>query len=129
MKKASSDDASAAKSGGRGTRFSVAMDPAAAALNASVAFDRRLLRDDVRGSQAHARMLAAVGLIAPADAEAIVAGLDRGGGGGTRGGRGPRAGGGENHTKMGRRVTGPFCGPGGRPPTPPRRPDHGGSAP
>jgi argininosuccinate lyase len=53
------------------------MDEAAAALNASVAFDRRLLRDDVRGSQAHARMLAAVGLISQQDAEAIVAGLDR----------------------------------------------------
>jgi hypothetical protein len=32
------------------------MDPAAAALNASVGFDRRLLHDDVHGSQAHARM-------------------------------------------------------------------------
>jgi argininosuccinate lyase len=53
------------------------MDPAAAALNASVAFDRRLLRDDVRGSQAHARMLAAVGLIAADDARAIVEGLDK----------------------------------------------------
>jgi argininosuccinate lyase len=53
------------------------MDPAAAALNASVHFDRRLLRDDVRGSQAHARMLAAAGLISAADAEAIVGGLDR----------------------------------------------------
>src|SRR3954447_2849448 len=77
MKKASSDDASAAKSGGRGARFSVAMDPAAAALNSSVAFDRRLLHDDVRGSQAHARMLAAVGLLDAADAKAIVEGLDR----------------------------------------------------
>jgi argininosuccinate lyase len=64
-------------SGGRGARFSGAMDPAAAALNASIQFDRRLLRDDVRGSQAHARMLASAGLIAAADAEAIVAGLDR----------------------------------------------------
>jgi argininosuccinate lyase len=71
-----SDDGSA-RSGGRGARFSVAMDPAAAALNASVAFDRRLLRDDVRGSQAHARMLAAVGLISANDARAIVEGLDR----------------------------------------------------
>jgi argininosuccinate lyase len=53
------------------------MDPAAAALNASVAFDRRLLRDDVRGSQAHARMLAAVGLISADDADKIVAGLDQ----------------------------------------------------
>src|SRR5438445_12269689 len=62
--------------GGRGARFHAAMDPAAAALNASIAFDRRLLRDDVRGSQAHARMLAAVGLISTADADIIVAGLD-----------------------------------------------------
>jgi argininosuccinate lyase len=53
------------------------MDPAAAALNASVSFDRRLLSDDVRGSQAHARMLASVGLISAADAAAIVDGLDR----------------------------------------------------
>jgi argininosuccinate lyase len=53
------------------------MDPAAAALNASIAFDRRLLRDDVRGSQAHARMLAAVGLITQQDADAIVTGLER----------------------------------------------------
>jgi argininosuccinate lyase len=68
---------SSVKSGGRGARFQSAMDPAAAALNASIDFDRRLLRDDVRGSQAHARMLAAVGLIAPADADAIVAGLDQ----------------------------------------------------
>src|SRR5579862_1520091 len=64
-------------SGGRGARFSGAMDPAAAALNASIDFDRRLLRDDVRGSQAHARMLASVGLISAADAEAIAKGLDQ----------------------------------------------------
>jgi argininosuccinate lyase len=64
-------------SGGRGARFAGAMDPAAAALNASVHFDRRLLRDDVRGSQAHARMLAAAGLVSAADAEAIVVGLDK----------------------------------------------------
>jgi argininosuccinate lyase len=64
-------------SGGRGARFAGAMDPAAAALNASVHFDRRLLRDDVRGSQAHARMLAAAGLIGAGDADAIVAGLER----------------------------------------------------
>jgi argininosuccinate lyase len=53
------------------------MDPAAAALNASIGFDRRLLRDDVRGSQAHARMLASVGLITAADADAIARGLDQ----------------------------------------------------
>jgi argininosuccinate lyase len=64
-------------SGGRGARFAGAMDPAAAALNASIDFDRRLLRDDVRGSQAHARMLASVGLISAADAETIAKGLDQ----------------------------------------------------
>jgi argininosuccinate lyase len=53
------------------------MDPAAAALNASIHFDSRLLRDDVRGSQAHARMLASVGLISAADAEGIAKGLDQ----------------------------------------------------
>jgi argininosuccinate lyase len=62
--------------GGRGARFSAGMDPAAAALNASIEFDRRLLRDDVRGSQAHARMLASVGLISAEDARRIVEGLD-----------------------------------------------------
>jgi argininosuccinate lyase len=67
----------APKAGGRGARFGAAMDAAAAALNASVDFDRRLLRDDVRGSQAHARMLAAVGLISADDARQIVAGLDQ----------------------------------------------------
>src|ERR1043165_4701440 len=64
-------------SGGRGARFAVALDPAAASLNASSHFDFRLLDDDVRGSQAHARMQAARGLITQADADAIVAGLDR----------------------------------------------------
>ncbi len=65
------------KPGGRGTRFAGGMDPAAAALNASVHFDRRLLRDDVRGSQAHAHMLAGAGLISREDEAAIVSGLDR----------------------------------------------------
>ncbi|HET6284980.1 MAG TPA: lyase family protein, partial [Polyangia bacterium] len=70
------DKGKSGRGGGRGERFARAMDPAATALNASVAFDRRLLRDDVRGSQAQARMLAVVGLIAAAEADAIVAGLE-----------------------------------------------------
>jgi argininosuccinate lyase len=73
----SSPPSSSSPAGGRGARFAKAMDPAAAVLNASIDFDRRLLRDDVRGSQAHARMLAAVGLITKDDADKIVAGLDR----------------------------------------------------
>jgi argininosuccinate lyase len=42
----------------------------------SVSFDQRLAPFDIQGSQAHARMLAHVGLIEAAEAEAICAGLD-----------------------------------------------------
>jgi argininosuccinate lyase len=51
------------------------MSPDARRMNASVGFDRRLLEHDVAGSIAHARMLAAQGIIPTADAEAIVGGL------------------------------------------------------
>jgi len=67
----------APKTGGRGERFATAMDEAAAALNASIDFDKRLLRDDVRGSQAHAHMLAEIGLLSQDDAKQIIAGLDQ----------------------------------------------------
>jgi argininosuccinate lyase len=61
--------------GARGRRFEGALDPVAAALNASIAFDRRLLPHDVAGSIAHAEMLAAQGLISAQDVVAIVGGL------------------------------------------------------
>ncbi|MFT3695120.1 MAG: argininosuccinate lyase [Kofleriaceae bacterium] len=61
--------------GARGRRFEEALDPVAAALNASVSFDRRLLHHDVAGSIAHAEMLAVRGLITREDFEAIRAGL------------------------------------------------------
>src|SRR5512139_890806 len=63
--------------GARGRRFEGALDPIAAALNASVEFDRRLLPHDVAGSIAHAEMLAAQGVISQADVTAIVDGLRR----------------------------------------------------
>lgn len=63
--------------GARGKRFGDALDPAAAALNASIDFDYRLLAHDVAGSIAHAQMLAAQGIITAADAQAIAAGLER----------------------------------------------------
>jgi argininosuccinate lyase len=63
--------------GARGARFAGALDPAAAALNASVAFDQRLLPHDVAGSIAHARMLGRQGIISAADVAAIVDGLER----------------------------------------------------
>lgn len=61
--------------GARGRRFEGALDPVAAKVNASVAFDRRLLPHDVAGSIAHAQMLAERGLISVDDAQAIVSGL------------------------------------------------------
>jgi argininosuccinate lyase len=63
--------------GARGRRFEGALDPVAAALNASVSFDRRLLPHDVAGSIAHAEMLAAQKIISDADARAITEGLRR----------------------------------------------------
>lgn len=63
--------------GARGKRFGDALDPAAAALNASIDFDQRLLAHDVAGSIAHAQMLAAQGIITAEDAKAIASGLER----------------------------------------------------
>jgi argininosuccinate lyase len=63
--------------GARGRRFAGALVPEAAALNASVAFDRKLLPFDVAGSVAHARMLATQGIISVDDAAAIERGLTK----------------------------------------------------
>jgi argininosuccinate lyase len=46
-------------------------------INASVAFDKVLAPQDIRGSKAHAAMLAAQGIVSAADARRIIAGLDR----------------------------------------------------
>jgi argininosuccinate lyase len=45
-------------------------------INVSVDFDKRLADHDIAGSKAHARMLAANGIISKADGQAILAGLD-----------------------------------------------------
>ena len=45
-------------------------------INASIPFDKRLWRQDIAGSKAHAAMLGAQGIIDAADADAIAAGLD-----------------------------------------------------
>ena len=58
------------------SRFSEPQDPAFRALNASIGFDRRLWPFDVAQSRAHARMLAARGIIEAADRDALLAGLD-----------------------------------------------------
>jgi argininosuccinate lyase len=59
------------------SRFSLPQDPAFQALNTSLGFDRRLWPFDVAQSRAHARMLAAQGIIEDADRDAIFAGLDQ----------------------------------------------------
>ena len=47
-----------------------------AEINASIGFDQHMWRQDIRGSQAHAAMLAHAGVIDAADAAAIHGGLD-----------------------------------------------------
>ena len=44
-------------------------------INASIGFDRKMWRQDIRGSLAHAAMLARTGVIAPGDEAAIRDGL------------------------------------------------------
>jgi argininosuccinate lyase len=46
-------------------------------INASLPFDKRLWRQDIAGSIAHARMLGAQGIIEQADADTIIAGLEQ----------------------------------------------------
>ena len=59
-----------------GGRFSGETDPRVEAFTESISFDHRLAAVDVRGSQAHARMLAEVGLLDDQERDAIVAELD-----------------------------------------------------
>lgn len=59
-----------------GGRFERAPSDILHEINASIDFDRLLYAQDIAGSKAHARMLARQGIIAKADAEAILKGLD-----------------------------------------------------
>ena len=59
-----------------GGRFSGETDNRVEAFTESISFDRRLYRHDILASQAHARMLAEVGLLTADEAEQIVAALD-----------------------------------------------------
>ncbi len=58
-----------------GGRFSSGPDAIMTAINASIAFDRRLYAQDIAGSRAHAAMLAAQGILTDSDAQAIREGL------------------------------------------------------
>lgn len=57
-------------------RFSKTTDRAVNDFNASIRFDCRMAAEDIRGSMAHAAMLAACGVISPADQTQIQNGLD-----------------------------------------------------
>jgi argininosuccinate lyase len=59
-----------------GGRFTGSTDARVEAFTESISFDRRLWRHDIRASQAHARMLAEVGLLTADEGEQIVATLD-----------------------------------------------------
>ena len=57
-------------------RFKSATHPLMEAFGQSISFDKELGRQDVQGSLAHAKMLAAVGLLAKKEYQAIKKGLD-----------------------------------------------------
>ncbi len=59
-----------------GGRFTGETDKLVEAFNESLSFDKRMYKQDIRGSIVHARMLGKQGIIPAADADAIVAGLE-----------------------------------------------------
>ena len=58
-----------------GGRFAAGPDAIMEAINASIGFDQRMASQDIKGSRAHAAMLAETGIITDSDAEAIREGL------------------------------------------------------
>src|SRR4051812_19892830 len=57
------------------SRFAEPQDPAFREMNTSLGFDRRLWHHDVAQSRAHARMLAAQGIVGDGDRDALLAAL------------------------------------------------------
>lgn len=60
-----------------GGRFAMSPAEIMEDINASIDFDKRLAPQDIRGSKAHAQMLADAGIITKADAKEIIKGLDQ----------------------------------------------------
>lgn len=60
----------------RSGRFASGPAEDVAQFTESVSFDRRLWRQDIAGSQAHAKMLAAIGVLTREECRAITAGLE-----------------------------------------------------
>ena len=58
-----------------GGRFAAGPDAIMEAINASIGFDKRMAEQDIRGSRAHAAMLAAQGILTDSEAAAIREGL------------------------------------------------------
>jgi argininosuccinate lyase len=59
-----------------GGRFSEPSDADLRALNDSISFDRRMYRQDIRGSMAYARAIARAGILTEAEAQTIIDGLE-----------------------------------------------------
>ena len=59
-----------------GGRFELSPHDVMIEINASIGFDQAMAPQDIRGSKAHAQMLAAQGIITKADAKLILKGLD-----------------------------------------------------
>ncbi|SFO01022.1 argininosuccinate lyase [Pseudobutyrivibrio sp. UC1225] len=59
-----------------GGRFTKSTDQMVYDFNASISFDKKLFAQDVRGSRAHVKMLASVGVITDKERDQILAGLD-----------------------------------------------------
>ncbi len=57
------------------SRFKESLDPLANRFNASISFDKRLYPYDIKGSIAHCRMLAKIGVISEQEAEKIIKAL------------------------------------------------------
>ena len=56
-------------------RFLTALDKTADDFNSSISFDSKMYKQDIKGSVAHATMLASKGIISKEDAETIIEGL------------------------------------------------------
>ncbi len=60
-----------------GGRFTKETDKKVYDFNASISFDKRLLDEDIEGSIAHVEMLGKCGIITTAEADSIIAGLNK----------------------------------------------------
>ena len=58
-------------------RFSKTLDKTADDLNSSISFDKKMYRQDITGSMAHAAMLGAKNIIGKSEADAIIAELEK----------------------------------------------------